>query len=131
MQWNRKSLLALGLAVFGIIAGTNFKLWSQQPAPTSQTAKPVGTIKAISSTSITLKMDTGADVNVIVQGTPRLLRIAPGQTDLKSASPIQFEDLQVGDRILVTGKLAEDGKSVVASAICGDESRRRSGQAAE
>jgi transcription antitermination factor NusG len=117
MRWNKKRVLALGLALSAIVTVANLKLRSQQPAPASQTAKPVGTIKAISSDSITLKMDAGADVNVIVQGTPRLLRIAPGQTDLKSASPIQFQDLQVGDRILVTGKLAEDGKSVVASAI--------------
>jgi hypothetical protein len=109
--------LALGLAAAGIIAGANPECRSQQPAAQSQAAKPVGTIKGISGNAITLKTDAGADVSVIVQGSPRLLRIAPGQTDIKNASPIQFQDLQVGDRILVNGKLAEDGKSVVASTI--------------
>ena len=117
MQLKRRRFLALCLAVAGIAAGVNPKSWSQLPGLQSLTVKQVGTIKGISGNAITLRTDAGADVNVIVQGSPRFLRIAPEQTDIKNASPIQFQDLQVGDRILVNGKLAEDLKSVVASTI--------------
>jgi len=90
------------------------------PQPSAQSAagaRPVGTIKAISGNTITLTTDAGTDVTVLVQDATKLLRIAPGQTDLKDAAPIQLQDVQVGDRILVRGKLADDGKSVLAASV--------------
>jgi hypothetical protein len=88
-----------------------------QSAQTPAAARPVGTIKSISGNTITLTTGEGSDVTVQVQDTTKLVRIAPGQRDLKDAAPIQLADLQPGDRILVRGKLADDGKSVVAASI--------------
>jgi len=88
-----------------------------QQAP-AQTAKQVlGAIQAIQGSTITLKPDTGPAVNVVVQGAVRILRVAPGQTDLKNAAAIQFADLQVGDRILVRGIPSADGQSLTASSV--------------
>ena len=88
-----------------------------QQAP-AQTAKQVlGAIQAIQGNMITLKPDTGPAVNVVVQGAVRILRVAPGQTDLKNAAAIQFSDLQVGDRILVRGIPSADGQSLTASSV--------------
>jgi len=90
----------------------------QQPsAQASSAARPVGTIKSISGNTIILTTDAGSDVTVQVQDSAKLVRIAPGQKDLKDATPIQFGDLQPGDRILVRGKLADDGKSVAAASV--------------
>ena len=89
----------------------------QPPAQGAAAARPVGTIKAISGNTITLTTDAGSDVTVLVQDATKLLRIAPGQTDLKDAAPIQLQDVQVGDRILVRGKLGDDGKSVLAASV--------------
>src|SRR5208283_1110266 len=83
-------------------------------APKSR-VKAVGTIKSITGDTIALTTDTGAEVNVIIQPSTRLIRSVPGQTDLKSASPIQVQDLQVGDRLLAAGTPSEDGKSVQAT----------------
>jgi hypothetical protein len=91
---------------------------AQQPsAPTPAAARPVGTIQSISGNTITLTTDAGSDVTVQVQDATKLMRIAPGQKDLKDATPIQLADMQPGDRILVRGKLADDGKSVVAASV--------------
>ena len=90
----------------------------QQPsAQAPAVARPVGTIKAISGNTITLTTDAGAAVTVQVQDATKFVRIAPGQKDLKDATPIQLTDVQPGDRILVRGKLADDGKSVLAVSI--------------
>src|SRR5690242_2608820 len=90
----------------------------QQPsAQASSAARPVGTIKSISGNTIILAIDAGSDVTVQVQDAAKLVRIAPGQKDLKDATPIQLMDLQPGDRILVRGKLADDGKSVAAASV--------------
>jgi hypothetical protein len=88
-----------------------------QIAQQNATARPVGTIKSISGNSITLTTDTGTDVNIVIQESARLVRVAPGQKDLKDAAPIQLQDLQVGDRLFVRGKLADDGKSVLAASV--------------
>ena len=90
----------------------------QQPsAQASSAARPVGTIKSISGNTIILTTDAGSDVTDQVQDSAKLVRIAPGQKDLKDATPIQFGDLQPGDRILVRGKLADDGRSVAAASV--------------
>lgn len=86
---------------------------TQTPAP----ARPVGTVKSISGNTIRLTTDAGSDVTVLVQDATKLVRIAPGQKDLKDAMPIQLQDVQPGDRILVRGNLAADGKSVLAASI--------------
>ena len=77
----------------------------------------VGTIKSISDAGITLKADGGEEVQVTLQDSTRILRVAPGQKDLKTATPLQKTDLQVGDRILVRGKQAPDTHVIVAGAV--------------
>jgi hypothetical protein len=88
-----------------------------QAVQQTATARPVGTIKSISGNSITLTTDTGTDVNIVIQEGARLVRVAPGQKDLNGASPLQMQDLQIGDRLLVRGKLADDGKFVLAASV--------------
>src|SRR5271170_1284867 len=74
---------------------------AQQPAGSSAVARRIGAIKAINGAVITLTPDSGPDVNVTVQPTARIVRIPPGEKDLKNATSIQVQDLQIGDRILV------------------------------
>jgi hypothetical protein len=87
------------------------------PAATNPATRPVGTIKTITGKAIVLTTDAGAEVTIQVQDDARLVRIAPGQKDLKDAAPIQLADLQPGDRVLVRGKLADDGKTIVAASV--------------
>ncbi|OLC83101.1 MAG: hypothetical protein AUH66_03355 [Acidobacteria bacterium 13_1_40CM_4_57_6] len=89
----------------------------QPPTQASSAARPVGTIKSISGNTILLTTDAGGDVTVQVQDATKLVRIAPGQKDLKDATPMQSTDVQPGDRILVRGKPADDGKSVIANSV--------------
>jgi len=88
-----------------------------QAAAQSAAARPVGTVKSINGKTILLATDAGAEVTIQVQDDARLLRIAPGEKDLKNAAPLQLQDLQVGDRILVRGTLAPDGKTVLAASV--------------
>ncbi len=114
------SILILAGASLGVrsLASSNSGSQTQQPAAENPTARQlVGTIKATSGNTITLKPDTGPDVNVQVQDSTRIVRLTPGQTDLTNAAPIQLPDLQVGDRILVRGRLSGDANSVVASSV--------------
>lgn len=103
-------------------------IWSEgtgygqsQPAPPAKaansTVRPVGTIKAINGNAVTVTTDSGSEITVLVQSSTRVLRMAPGQKDLKDAAPLPLTDLQPGDRMIIRGSLAADGKSVVASSL--------------
>jgi len=87
----------------------------QEPAASGSKVRTVGTIKSISANTITLTTDSGSEVIVLIQPSTRLLRMAPGQTDLKQATAIQLQDLQVGDRLLTGGTSGVGGKSVMAT----------------
>jgi Domain of unknown function (DUF5666) len=89
----------------------------QSPSQSPANAHAVGAIKAISGNTIILTTDTGSDLSVQLQDATKFMRIAPGQKDLKDAAPILLTDLQTGDRILVRGKLADNGKTVLAASV--------------
>ncbi len=88
----------------------------QTPAASAQ-AKAVGEIKSIGGSTITLTTDDGKSVSISLPDTTRIVRIAPGQTDLKNATTISPQNLQVGDRILVRGKASDDAESLTASTV--------------
>ena len=98
-------ILTLGLAAQAL---------PQQPPAGSAVAKAVGEIKSLSGSSLTLSEDDGKNESIALPDNVRVVRIAPGATDLKNATPITVEDLQKGDRVLVQGKMSDDGKSMIA-----------------
>jgi co-chaperonin GroES (HSP10) len=79
--------------------------------------RAVGAIKAVTDKGITLSSDAGDEVQISFQDATRVLRVAPGEKDLKNATPLQKQDLQVGDRVLVRGKAGADAHSIVAGAV--------------
>jgi hypothetical protein len=88
-----------------------------QAAAQTPVAKQVGVVKSISGNALTLTTDSGTDVTVQVVSNAKMVRVEPGQTDLKSAAPIQLPDIHTGDRILVRGQPSTDGKSFVAVGV--------------
>ncbi|HET6178061.1 MAG TPA: hypothetical protein VFE61_14075 [Candidatus Sulfotelmatobacter sp.] len=94
----------------------NFSAAAGQTSDAAQPAiaKSIGTIKAINGNRITLSPQSGPEIAVTVAESARILRLAPGEKDLKSATPISVQDLQVGDAIRVRGPGAADAKSINA-----------------
>jgi hypothetical protein len=89
---------------------------TQQPSPV-ENAKAVGTISTVSGNSLVVRKDDGAEVKVSTQAGTRLARIAPGQKDLKTATPIQFNELQAGDRVLVRGTPTQSRDGISALTV--------------
>lgn len=77
----------------------------------------IGTVKSISGNAIVLTPDSGESINVTVQDGAKLQRIAPGEKDLKNASPLVLTDIQPGDRIRVRGTSGADAKSIAAVSV--------------
>ncbi len=111
----RKSAILLGFCVClcGLLAQSLLVI----PAPAqAQAANPVvkslGVIKTMNGSALTLTPESGPEVTANVQPNARLLRLAPGEKDPKSATPITLQDLQVGDTVRVRGYASQDGKSI-------------------
>src|ERR1700686_3751674 len=83
--------------------GSPANLQEQGTAGQNAVIKRLGTIKTINGNAIILAQESGPHVTLNVQPNARVLRIAPGDKDLKNAAPIQLQDLQVGDTIRVRG----------------------------
>jgi hypothetical protein len=107
------SALVHALGPFGCAMPSSVQA-SQQ---SSGTNRRIGAVKTIDGETITLTPDSGPDVTVTVLPATRIVRIAPGEKDLKSAAPIQLQDIQIGDRVLVGGKASDDNQSLAASSI--------------
>src|SRR5579864_1423084 len=113
--------IALGVLVALALAPTSSlqaRAQTTQPvAAESAAQRAVGSIKAITDSGVILASDTGDEVHVTFQDATRILRVAPGEKDLKNATAIQKQDLQLGDRILVRGKPGPEPRSIAAAAI--------------
>src|SRR5258705_8916092 len=88
--------------------------FAQSNEAQSAIAKRIGTIKAINGNTLTLAPTSGPEVSVTLQPTARILRLAPGDKDLQNATPLQAQDLHVGDTVRVRGSGSPDGNSISA-----------------
>jgi hypothetical protein len=80
-------------------------------------AKVVGTVKSVTANSVVLTSDSGTDTTLTFAESARIVRATPGQNDLKSATPIQISDIQVGDRVAARGQTGDAGALVAAVAV--------------
>src|SRR5919108_5652131 len=110
--WRNVCFLVLAVPIFAL------QSYSQsQPSSNAQVTRTAGTIKSVQASSITLTSDSGSDVVAQLAANTRIVRVPPGQKDLKNATPVQVDDLQPGDRVLVRGTPAADGHSIAALAV--------------
>jgi len=90
------------------------RIFAQQANPTPRV---LGTVQSISGKSLTVLSDAGVAATVSIEDATKLLQIEPGRTDLKEATPLALSDLQPGDRVLVRGLMADDGKTLRAASL--------------
>jgi hypothetical protein len=108
---------ALVVALLAMLVLPNSPCWAQTQSAPPAIAKRIGTVKAINGSTLTLAVTSNPDVNVTVLPSARILRLAPGEKDLKNATPVQLQDVHVGDNVRVRGQGSEDGKSISALEI--------------
>jgi Cu/Ag efflux protein CusF len=105
--------------------------------PSGQTVRPIGMILAIDSAAkrITIKTDSGPEMNISFEETTRFLRVGPGAKDLENATPISASELSAGDRILARGRSAGDAALFAATSVIvmskGDLARKHAAERAE
>jgi len=90
---------------------------AQQPSANPAAARAIGTVAAINGKVISVKTDAGAETAVSVSDSTRIVKTAPGQKDLKEATPISLQDVQVGDRVLARGTPTDGTSSIAATSL--------------
>ncbi|MGB6386026.1 MAG: DUF5666 domain-containing protein [Terriglobales bacterium] len=101
------------IVVTPILAAPSYVLAQDKTAVSSggaQVAKAVGTIKSIQADSITVTAESGGEITAKLSGSTKILRVPPGEKDLKNATTLQAQDLQPGDRVLVRGQASSNGE---------------------
>src|SRR6202167_1511577 len=124
MLWFKKTRLEFAICAISTLTACGSFLApsvgarsNQQAASPSAVEKQVGAIKSIEGTTVTITTDSGSSAAVSVQPTTKIVRVAPGQTDLKTAVPVELKDLQVGDRVFVRWKASDTAQPVPALGI--------------
>jgi Domain of unknown function (DUF5666) len=119
---NGKRAFTLG-TVLWVLGGAIAAPAQDRPQPpegpqtnTGVVSRSLGTVKSLTGKTLVLKADTGPDVTVTLLDGTRIMRLAPGQTDLKNATPMTLPEIQVGDRMLVRGRPG-DNDTVTAISI--------------
>jgi hypothetical protein len=97
-------LLSLGMGSF-----SSTVLAQEAATPSAASARAIGTVTAINENTLTVKADSGSETKVTVSDSAKIVKTAPGQKDLKGATVINLQDIQVGDRALVRGTQGDGG----------------------
>lgn len=120
--------LAIALVLLLVPAGSGASAQQTTPstaAPT-QGGDPgitpngaIGEVKVIDSPAkqLIIKTDAGSLVTVLLGDKTVYMRLAPGEKTLTNAAKITFTEVGEGDRVWARGKVADDHKSVPASAL--------------
>ena len=91
-------LLPAAVAPCVFLASSELALAQATPAN-----RQLGTVKTVSANKLTIASDAGAISTINVVDDAKVLQLSPGNTDLKTAKTIALGDIEVGDRVLVTG----------------------------
>lgn len=108
---------SIGIAAFTalICFGISFNTYAQTP----ETVKPSvvsGEVISVSPDAIELKTEAGTVKANLTEST-EFKRVPPTNPSLRAAVPAELSDIGPGDKLLVTGILAEDKKSLPARAV--------------
>jgi co-chaperonin GroES (HSP10) len=111
----RTKNLVLG---FALAAGTGVALNVPQAlAQSAQAPRQSGTVKTVSGGSFVLTTAAGQDVTVTVPDTAKVLVVAPGAKDLKSATSGTAADVAQGDRVIVSGSSGDTAQAMTAMRV--------------
>ena len=100
--------------IFTLLAVAAFAIagFAQGVKPSALT----GDVVSVSDSKIVLKTKDG-ELDVALSGATEFKRVPPENPTLKGAVPAALADIGVGDKLLVTGILSEDKRSLPARAV--------------
>ena len=112
-----QSLLTVLVAVLLALTLASPFASTQATQADASIVKAVGVIKNVQTDSITVAAESGGDVTAKLAASTKILRVPPGEKDLKNATLLLPQELQPGDRVLVRGQASPDAHTLAAFAV--------------
>ena len=106
----------ISLILFVLAAGMLSAISAQTPAGGAKPSVATGDVVSIGEGKIVLQTKEGS-LDVILSGTTEFKRVPPENPSLKSAVAASLSDIGAGDKLLVTGIMSEDKKTLPARAV--------------
>jgi co-chaperonin GroES (HSP10) len=97
------------LVAGGLMVAATGVMMGQATAP-----KAAGTVKSTDATGLTLTTAAGQDVVVTIPATAKVLVVAPGSKDLKSATEGSLSDVTPADKVIVLGTAGDTATALTA-----------------
>ncbi|MDP9040281.1 MAG: hypothetical protein M3O02_13590 [Acidobacteriota bacterium] len=85
--------------------------------PASATPPQRGTVKAIAANVLTIATDAGPTITISIPVGAKVQKLAPGSTDLKTATASQLSEIEVGDRVLASVRPGETPDTFTAKTV--------------
>jgi hypothetical protein len=105
--------------VFAVVVGISGSAAIGQTDAGITATRVVAEVTAIdpAAKQLTVKTDAGSVVTVALSDATNYSRLPPGEVTMAKATKIALADLGVGDRVLASGKVADDHKSIAARTL--------------
>jgi hypothetical protein len=109
---NRDLPIFLALAVAALLPPQ----FAQQPAPANRV---MGVVSAVTPErrEVSLRTDSGEVWGASADEQAQVLRVEAGERDLSKAEKIGFTDINVGDRLMITGEVSPAARVVIARTL--------------
>ena len=103
--------ILLALAVVALLP----QLRSQYPSPN----RVMGVVSGVTAGSkgISLRTDAGEVYGAMADDGAQVLRVAPGERDMSKAEKIGFQEIAVGDRMLIRGEVSAATRTIIAKTL--------------
>ncbi len=110
----RQKIILLALLVF--LAGGNSSVRAQATDASVKPSVVIGEVSAVSESKIVLQTKDGA-VDVALSEKTEYKRVSAEKPSLATAVASNFSDIGIGDKVIITGILATDKKSIPAKSV--------------
>ncbi len=104
------------LALFVFLAGVNSFVRAQATDASVKPSVVTGEVSTVSESKIVLQTKEGT-VDVALSDKTEYKRVSPEKPSLATAVASNFSDIGVGDKVIITGILATDKKSIPAKSV--------------
>jgi len=98
------------------LTGSAVSAYSQTPDAAVKPSVVTGDVGSVSGNGIVINTKAGP-INVSFTEKTEFKRVSAEKPDLKTATPAASSDVGAGDKVIVTGILSKDGKSIPARSV--------------
>jgi hypothetical protein len=108
-----------GVIVFGLTVGLAAAMAAQAQPASSASLRASGTVTSVDAANqhFNIKSDKGEELTVTTSDRTVILRVPPGETDVKKASRVTVNEVAPGDRVVAVSKAPITGNEVTASSV--------------